>query len=424
MGGAGRETQPAGGERNAEGTGQGGEGQQTLRFLSGKLKRPASWAAWGCLRTSCSDLPSSTETVKCGMKSSLSQECSCTASIVFIFLLHYSFLLERLITWSIIIIERKAEWKKFLQRCPTSRNSKIRRRNMQYFTSPWTHKVQCVGPRNRTADPRDGHSRRKCLGEGIASWGCRGRRPRPGGPEGRGRRAEAGGPGPEGRTARGGLHEPPAPPSEPSLEFLLVEFSFSSEWDQVTVAPQQRGAPRRGHPRARAALGRRGRRGRRGTALPPAREIRCRVPGRPRSPPANPPPRTPGGTSHASRPPLGLVTHGQHRGAPTPAAAVRTGRRGGRKRERRRGRGRRRGGAEGAGEAEAEAEGREPTRGEGRGGHSSETLRPPPSPPPLHCSVPCRTPSSLLAPFRPWIPQSFSGVRFSILFLPLSLQQK
>lgn len=106
-------------------------------------------------------------------------------------------------------------------------------------------------------------------------------------------------------------------------------------------------------------------------------------------------------------------------GAPTLAAAVRTGRRGGRKRER---------GGEGAEEAAEEGggEGREPTRGEERGGAAIPQRRscalshlPPPQ-----LLGPLPDPSSLLTHFRPWIPQSFSGVPFSILFLPLSLQQK
>lgn len=35
------------------------------------------------------------------------------------------------------------------------------------------------------------------------------------------------------------------------------------------------------------------------------------------------------------------------------------------------------------------------------------------------CSTPCRILPSLLTPFPPWTPQSFSDVRFSILLSPL-----
>lgn len=202
--------------------------------------------------------------------------------------------------------------------------------------------------------------------------------------------------------------------------------SFSLERDQVTAAPQPRGAPRRGHPRARAALRWRGRRGRR---APRSRQPGGWMPrpGAPTLPTRTLPSRFPAPSSRRDSPRLppspGLLAHRQTaprglRLRPPPSAPG--GGEGGRGRRRRRRGG---GGGGGGGGAGAEARSLPAGRG-GRGGHSSETLLPPHPSPPRYCSVPRRTPSSLLAPFGPWVPQSFSGVRFSVLFLPLSLQPK
>lgn len=211
------------------------------------------------------------------------------------------------------------------------------------------------------------------------------------------------------------MQEPPVPPSEASLEFRLVEFSFSLGWDQ-SREPRSRGEPRRGHPRAPTALGRRGRRGRGGTALPPAREIDAASRGAHAPHPQAFP--HPGGASHASRLALGLVTHGQHRWGSDSGRRRLRGEEGWEEQGERR---RRRGGGEG----------REPTREEGRGGEGRPFRRDAPAPSPTSPSSspptawsPAGPPLLSPLPSGPGSPQSFSGVRFSILLLPLSLQQK